>query len=177
MFDQNYLDHYFENVWEPQTNEYQYTGWALVDKVQENEWVLDVGCGYNPYRGRIKNLVGIDPAIREADILTTIEDYTPDRLFDVAFVLGSIGFGLDRSVIEKQIEKIVSCLKQQSRIYWRLNPGRNDHPSTKFNSVTVYPWTLEDNAKFAQQFGYRVADSKIDPNTRGNRFYVEWIRN
>lgn len=176
MIDQNYLNWYFGNVWKGTTHEYIYTGWALVDKVKDDEWCLDVGCGFNPYKGKIKNLVGIDPANDLADHKVSIEDYEPDREFDVAFCLGSIGFGRDRAVIEQQIAKIVSCLKPQSRIYWRMNPGLNDHLNKEFEDVPVYPWTFEDNQAFAEQFGFKVVDAKMDQNKRNRRLYAEWQR-
>lgn len=174
--DQNYLNWYFGNVWKGTTHEYIYSGWALVDKVLPEDWVLDVGCGFNPYKGKIKNLVGIDPANDAADVKVSIEDYEPDRQFDVAFCLGSIGFGKDRSVIERQIAKIVSCLKPQSRIYWRCNPGLNDHQNIEFEEVPVYPWTFEDLNKFAEQFGYTVKNAAMDRNKRNQRLYAEWHR-
>lgn len=176
MIDQNYLNWYFANIWKGTTDEYIYTGWALVDKVTDDEWVLDVGCGFNPYKGKIKNLVGIDPANDLADHKVSIEDYVPDRKFDVAFCLGSIGFGKDRSVIEKQIAKIVECLGPQSRIYWRMNPGLNDHQNKAFEDVPVYEWTFDDNRAFAEQFGYRVVDARMDQNKRNRRLYAEWTR-
>ncbi len=74
MIDQNYLNWYFSNIWKGTTHEYIYTGWALVDKVKDDEWCLDVGCGFNPYKGKIKNLVGIDPANDLADYKVSIED-------------------------------------------------------------------------------------------------------
>ena len=49
-------------VWQPRTDVYQYTGWNIVDEINKGNprAVLDVGCGYNQFKPRIKNLVGID---------------------------------------------------------------------------------------------------------------------
>ena len=63
-------------------------------------------------------------------------------LFDVATCLGSINFG-SIDVISKQIAKVVSCLKPKSRVYWRLNPGRQDHPNRFCENIDYFPWTLE----------------------------------
>ena len=61
MFDfmnQNKLNTYFSTKWKSNLNQYQYSGWNLIDKVKDDEWVLDVGCGPNPFKGKIKNLIG-----------------------------------------------------------------------------------------------------------------------
>lgn len=179
MTSQAQINQYFSNHWVGNTNHYFYTHQNLPSKIKNSEWVLDVGCGHNPHKHTIKNLWGIDPAFSEADEQVSIEDFQPQQLFDVAFCLGSINFGKDRSVIERQIAKVVSCLKSQSRIYWRCNPGRNDHGNDQFNSVDVYPWTFEDLARFAEQFGYRITEIAIDRHQvkqDNYRLYAEWTR-
>ena len=47
------LKDFFKNVWKP--NHYEET---LIEQVNELKprSVLDVGCGYNPYKGKIQNL-------------------------------------------------------------------------------------------------------------------------
>ena len=66
---EQYLLRFFGEIWKPRTGDYDYTGWALVDEInkQNPQNVLDVGCGYHPFKGRIKNLVGIDPYNNCAD--------------------------------------------------------------------------------------------------------------
>ena len=92
-------------------------GWSLIDQVFDEEFVIDVGCGPNPFKGKIKNLVGIDPAYDEADYNVTIEEFTTDDKFDVAFCLGSINFGSFDTIIA-QIDRVVNLLKPNARIYW-----------------------------------------------------------
>jgi len=128
---QQELNKYFSEEWTNDFDNYNLSGWDLMHKVKKNDWVLDVGCGHNPFKGSIKNLVGIDPANKKADIITTLEDFKYDELFDVAFCLGSLNFGNKRK-IRKQIEKLLTHMKPKCRIHWRCNPGRHDHgkPST-----------------------------------------------
>ena len=169
---QDFLNDYFANTWKGSFNEYLYSGYALVDKIQPNEWVLDVGCGWNNFKDKIPNLVGIDPAGMGADITVGIDEYKPSRLFDVAFCLGSINFG-DEDRIVKQIEKVVACLKPWGRIYWRCNPGLKDHGNNRVVQVEFFDWSFEKQAEMADRFGFKIAEMRWD---QGKRIYAEWIR-
>ena len=125
--DQSKLDYYFENVWEPSPiDEWEYSGIQIIDKIKPRETVIDVGCGYNLFKDKIPNLLGIDPENDEADIKISLEHFLPDDKYDVALCLGSINFG-DVNRITNQIAKVISILKDTSRIYWRCNPGHHDH--------------------------------------------------
>ena len=65
MIDQAQLNDYFGNTWRHNhiaIEEFNLTGLSLVNEIKEEGRVLDVGCGSNPFKGLIKNLVGIDPA-------------------------------------------------------------------------------------------------------------------
>ena len=72
---QKSLNKYFANTWKSNLDRYQYSGWALADKIQSNESVLDVGCGFNEFKTRILNLTGLDPANDCADVKLPIEEY------------------------------------------------------------------------------------------------------
>ena len=175
MHDQKFLNEYFGKVWQPTTDKYLYSGFGLVSKIKEDEWVLDVGCGHNEFKGKIKNLVGIDPGCKQADVVTTIEDYKPDRLFDVAFCLGSLNFG-QGDIVPNQISKVVSCMKPKSRIYWRVNPGLYDHDSKLCEKCDFYPWDSELLDFFAVQHGYKCVTIQDDSNGKNYRLYAEWVR-
>jgi hypothetical protein len=173
--DQNYLNHYFGTVWyrgNGDLSQYNKTGLALVDKVSDDESVLDVGCGSNPFKGLIKNLVGIDPAFDQADYKCTIEDFVTEDKFDVAFCLGSINFG-DASDIERQITKFVSLLKPKARIYWRCNPGLKDHVSDDCKQIPFYPWSVLEHVRLSDKFGFKLVECSWDTK---NRLYAEWKR-
>ena len=166
------INDYFTNIWKSNINQYEYSGWALVNKIQPGETVIDVGCGYNEFRGRIPNLIGIDPANSLADYCISIEGFQSIEQFDVAFCLGSINFG-DESTILNQIEHVVRLLKSKSRIYWRCNPGNFDHGNDACKNINFYPWTIEKHAEFAEQFEFRLAVACWDTS---NRIYAEWHR-
>jgi hypothetical protein len=74
---ERYTGRFFGEIWRPRTGDYDYTGWALAEEIQKQnpQSVLDVGCGYHPFKGRINNLVGIDPYNHAADFEVDILDY------------------------------------------------------------------------------------------------------
>ena len=169
------LNNYFSTTWKSDLDQYQYSGWALVDKIRSNELVLDVGCGYNEFKNRILNLTGLDPANNHADIKLSIENFSANNTnwnkFDVAFCLGSINFG-DKLNIMNQIACVVNCLKPQARIYWRCNPGLADHGNEECKLIKFYTWTMEEHVKLSELFGFKLITSCWD----GNRIYAEWSR-
>ena len=169
---QQTLNNYFSNHWTGQFNQYLFSGINLVKKIHSDEWVLDVGCGINVFKPLIANLVGIDPAFKQADVITTIENYQPDRKFDVAFCLGSINFGTEET-IKNQIKCVVNLLKPQARIYWRCNPGLHDHGNKQCLDIDFFPWSPKRLYEYAREFGFVVTDIREDFN---NRIYCEWTR-
>ena len=168
------LNEYFSTTWHLTASlaKYEKTGLTLVSKVKAGESVLDVGCGVNPFKGLIPNLIGIDPAFDQADLRCTIEEFDTDEKFDVAFVLGSINFG-DVEDVERQIAKVVSLLKTKARIYWRCNPGLQDHPNEECKEIRFYPWTIEEQVRLADKFKFKLVDCSWDT---GDRLYAEWTR-
>lgn len=175
MHDQNYLNEYFSTHWSLGQGRQLTSYENIAKKINPTEWVLDVGCGHNPFKNLLPNVVGIDPAFDQADFKCTIEEYQPDRLFDVALCLGSINFGTEE-IILAQIKKVVSCLKPQSRIYWRLNPGRNDHGNEACENIKFFPWTLEYLRILSVQFGFQQTEDGNDFHPSRPRLYAEWIR-
>lgn len=174
--DQNYLNQYFGNIWHKHSNPCKKdtkSGLQLIDKISKQETVIDVGCGTNPFKGVISNLIGVDPAFDQADYKCTIDEFETDQKFDVALCLGSINFG-DVVDIEKQITKVVSLLKPNGRIYWRCNPGRQDHPDQGCEDITFYPWSIEEHIRLTDKFGFKLVECCWEQD--GRRIYAEWIR-
>lgn len=169
------LNQYFSTIWQSNLDQYQYSGWALLDKVYPDELVLDVGCGFNEFKSRIPNLVGIDPANDRADVKSSIESFAADnanhRRFDIALCLGSINFG-DKLTIMNQIACVVNCLKLTARIYWRCNPGYADHGNEECKNLEFYPWSIEEHVKLSDLFGFKLMTCCWD----NNRIYAEWSR-
>ena len=174
--DQDYLNDYFRNYWKPSLDAYTYSGYDVIAaKILPNEWLLDVGCGYNPFKKLLPNVIGVDPAMDEADVKVTIEDFYATRRFHVATCLGSINFG-DDAVVGRQIMKMVSCLHSHSRVFWRLNPGRRDHASEKCQGIPFYPWTHQKLQTFAELHDFRQINEQEETNGRVVRLYAEWHR-
>ena len=172
MKNQTQLNQYFSTDWRARIENRSMSGPSLIHKVSDEEWVLDVGCGFNYFKGKIKNLIGIDPANDAADVKVSVEDFTSERLFDVAFCLGSVNFG-NEDDIRNDLTELMTHLNQQSRIYWRCNPGVHDHGNESFNPITVFPWTIEYQQKFAEEFGFQIKEIVWENN---NRIYAEWVR-
>ena len=79
------LSKYFGEVWQPKTKQFKYSGLKLIDEINSLNptSVLDLGCGYNEFKGKIQNLVGVDPYNAKADVQQTILEYNPGKQFDV----------------------------------------------------------------------------------------------
>lgn len=169
---QQLLNHYFSQFWRGHLNVYNYSGLSLAKKIKPNEWVLDVGCGINSFKPLITNLVGIDPAFSRADVMTTIEDFKTEQRFDVAFCLGSINFGSEE-IIKNQIDCVVNLLNPTARIYWRVNPGLQDHGNKECKEIDFFPWSSKLLEKYANEFGFKIVEICDDFN---NRIYCEWAR-
>ena len=165
------LNNYFATIWKSKLDQYQYSGLAIVDKIRSDELVLDVGCGFNEFKPRILNLVGIDPANDRADYKVSIEEYSPPHKFDVALCLGSINFG-DKLTIMNQIACVINCLNPTARIYWRCNPGHADHGNEACKDIDFYPWSIDEHVKLSELFGFKLMTCCWD----NDRIYAEWSR-
>lgn len=176
MKNQLQLNEYFASEWITRPNvgieKFEYSGPSLIAKVRPDEWVIDVGCGDNYFKGKIKNLIGIDPANDKADIKVSIEDYKTEQKFDVAFCLGSINFG-DSGEIVFQIMKVAELLKPNGRIYWRCNPGKQDHETDGCKKINFFNWTEAWHNYFADALRFTVVTVKQDSH---DRLYAEWVR-
>lgn len=147
----DYLKEYFTNrtdktkegYWNPDYNREEKNREEnnILADISDTDKVLDVGCGYHPFKGRIKNLIGIDKYNDHADVLIDILDYdAAAESFDVVLALGSTNLH-SFELIEKQIEKIVSWCRPGGKIFMRVNPGMEDEISPK---KFLYKWTLGD---------------------------------
>jgi SAM-dependent methyltransferase len=162
---ERYTHRFFAEIWKPRTNEYSHTGWQLVDEINrlEPKSVLDVGCGYHPFKGRIQNIVGIDPYNDQADYEVDILDYrVQPASHDVIMALGSINFN-SRDEIEQRFAHCVGLLKTGGRFYLRANPGVT-HKAGPY--VDIFPWTFEVVNEFAEKYNLRLETFKRDANER-----------
>jgi len=176
MHDQTFLNEYFSTHWRSNGHKYIYSGYAILDKINaDTDTVIDIGCGANPFKGKIANLTGIDPSDIGADVVSTIEDYNTDNKYDVALCLGSINFGSD-TIIANQIEKVNDLLNDKSKVFWRLNPGQQDHRNEECKQINFYPWTFDLLAEFAALYGFTQSNCAHDHNGNHMRLYAEWSR-
>jgi hypothetical protein len=159
---ERYINRFFGEIWKPRTGDYDYTGWKLVDEINalDPRSVLDVGCGYHPFRDRIRNLVGIDPYNNCADYMVDILDYEGSH--DVVLALGSINFN-DKEEIEARFAKCVAVLDQGGKFYLRANPGIT-HRTGPF--VEIFPWSFAIVKEFADRYNLRLDTFKQDTNDR-----------
>lgn len=169
--DQKYLSKFFGEIWRPRTDEYSYTGWELAEEVnkQNPESVLDVGCGYHPFKGRIQNLVGIDPYNSAADYMVDILDYrVKPESHDAIICLGSINFN-SRDEIEQRFARCVELLKSGGRMYFRANPGIS-HKKGPY--VDIFPWSFEIVNEFAERYNLNLDTFKREETDPPRLYFV-----
>jgi len=162
---ERYTHRFFAEMWKPRTGDYDYTGWTLVDEVNalDPDSVLDVGCGYHPFKGRMHNLVGIDPYNNCADYEVDILDYKVRAAsHDVILALGSINFN-SQDEIQQRFAHCVGLLKTGGKFYLRANPGIT-HRTGPY--VDVFAWSFEVVNQFAEIYNLRLDTFKQDTNDR-----------
>jgi hypothetical protein len=162
---ERYILRFFSEIWKPRTGDYEHTGWDLVEEVNRlnPEKVLDVGCGYHPFKGRINNLIGIDPYNNCADYEVDILEYKVKlESHDVILALGSINFN-SRDEIEARFGHCVNLLKPGGKFFLRANPGIT-HKTGPY--VEIFPWTFEVVNEFAELYNLRLETFKKDANDR-----------
>lgn len=155
---ERYIHRFFAEIWKPRTNDYDYTGWQLVEEINKlnPRSVLDVGCGYHPFKGRIDNIVGIDPYNNCADYMVDILEYVGSH--DVIIALGSINFN-SRDDIEARFAKCVSILEKGGKMFMRANPGI---PHKTGPYVDIFAWSFEIVKEFAEKYSLRLDTFKKD---------------
>ena len=157
------MERYFGKVWQPVTKKYKYSGLGIIDEINAFEGqpkVLDLGCGYNEFKGKINNLTGVDPYNDRADIKSDIMSYQPEELFDILISFGSINFGsADKIILE--MGKAVSFLKPGGLIDQRVNRGKmHDKPEAEW--IDFFDWTPEFISNLAPVLGVTVISIKQD---------------
>tara|TARA_Y100000741_G_scaffold65109_1_gene46730 strand:- start:465 stop:983 length:519 start_codon:yes stop_codon:yes gene_type:complete len=160
------LETYFSGVWQDQNFKcLEYSGYQLVDYVnaQKPSSVLDVGCGYNRFKGKIKNLVGIDPYNDAADIKVSVENYI-SAPFEIALCLGSINFG----DVDHQLEKLHTLWRKEA--IFRVNPGI-PHAWADYGDVEWYPWSLDKIYDIAERYDYEIKQMEKEYTVQGDLRY------
>jgi hypothetical protein len=164
--DNQCLDAYFSKIWQPDMKKWKYSGLKLIDEVNalNPRSVLDVGCGYNEFKSKIKNLTGIDPYNDRADYKISIMDFRSNEKFDVILCLGSINFG-SQDKITAEIAKTVHLLEESGTIFFRVNPGvSHTHPESRW--IEFFAWNVPFIIELAEKFNLKVLDIRDDANQR-----------
>jgi SAM-dependent methyltransferase len=165
VLDERYLGRFFGEIWKPRTESFSYSGWGLVEEINKHNptAVLDFGCGYNQFKGRINNLIGIDPYNNCADYMVDILDFkVPNESYDAIMALGSLNFNSEDEILLR-FKRIVELLKTGGRIYIRANPGLL-HKNGPY--VDIFPWTFEVAYELAQKYNLDLETFKKDNNDR-----------
>ena len=166
---EKYCARFWGGIWQPRTEIYQYTGWNIVERINKANpvAVLDVGCGFNPFKARIPNLVGIDAYNNSADYMVDILDYTvADNTYDHVIVFGSINFG-DYSDVALRMKKVIDLTMPSGTIYVRANPG---HVHKNGPWIDIYSWDFDTAYKIANAYNCELSSFKKD---NGDRLYFE----
>ena len=160
------LHKYFSKYWENDIKKWKYSGLALVDEVNslKPRAVLDVGCGYNEFKGKIDNLLGIDPYNDKADLQVSTLEYRTTQKFDVIMCLGSINFG-SRDKIIAEIGKCVDLLDNGGTMFFRVNPGvQHNKPEAKW--IEFFGWNVPFIIELSEMFNLEILDIRDDSNQR-----------
>jgi hypothetical protein len=159
--DQRYLMWFFGEIWKPRTEQYQWTGYRIAEEIcrADPKRVLDVGCGYNPFKGRIPNLIGIDPYNNCADFMVDILDYHVEPAsYDHVIALGSINFN-SREDIELRFAATINLLAPNGHLWMRCNPG---HSHKNGPWVEIFPWSFDVAYELAKKYNLTLETLKQD---------------
>jgi cyclopropane fatty-acyl-phospholipid synthase-like methyltransferase len=169
-----YIKRYFTEIWKPnpdsehrnKENEEVRAG------IKDTDLVLDVGCGYHPHKGKIKNLYGIDKYNEAADLVIDMLSFdAPPNHYDVIIAQGSTNL-FSKEIINRQIDRIVYWLKPGGKIYMRVNPGLEMITSPQED---LYKWTIEDIAYYTNKYNLSIIDPVVlRPNLR---YTFTWQKN
>lgn len=160
------LHKYFSKYWEANMKKWKYSGLSLIKEVNElrPRAVLDVGCGYNEFKGKIDNLVGIDPYNDNADFQIGTLEYKTEKKFDVILCLGSVNFG-SRDKIIAEVGRCVNLLAADGTMFFRVNPGiQHDKPEARW--IEFYAWNVPFIIELSEMFNLKILDIRDDTNQR-----------
>lgn len=138
------------------------SSYSLIPWLQEQEadLILDIGCGTNPYKEHVNNLIGMDAAnYPEADLNMAAEEVKDAGIFqdncaDVVMALGSINFG-DWDNVLNQLEICIDWCKPGGYIVCRAR--LNDHTELNLKKGFVqYGWKVEDIYTATEIFSDKV---------------------
>ena len=161
---------------ENRTQGFTHSGLELIKEVNNlnPKLVVDVGCGINYFKNKIKNLIGFDIRYHpDLDFNCAIEDMNiaPGSV-DVILALGSLQY-TTREIIYKDMLKIVNWLRSGGFIVVRNNKFVSESDSV--NSEYGYSWSQEWFDKISSDFGLiTVKGPVLDNNTNVHAERIVW---
>jgi|SRR5581483_7561853 len=143
---------------------YNYSGYAIVDRVKElapnASVVLDVGCGFNRFKNKISNLIGCDIVNPSADLVMDFMQLPLEKCsIDCILALGSVNF-FSKEFVLRQIGFLHSLLKPGGYILFRGNPG--EYGIADRSKITLFPWSTDAIGEIADRVGFRVLTIQKD---------------
>ena len=166
VIDDACLNKYFSKYWQNDMKKWKYSGLALIDEANnlKPRAVLDVGCGYNEFKGKIDNLIGIDPYNDEADLKVSTLEYKTNQKFDAILCLGSVNFG-NRDKIIAEVSRCVHLLADSGIMFFRVNPGvQHDKPEAYW--IEFFGWNVPFIIELSNMFNLDILDIRDDTNQR-----------
>ena len=166
VIDDACLNKYLSKYWQNDMKKWKYSGLALIDEVNnlKPRAVLDVGCGYNEFKGKIDNLIGIDPYNDEADLKVSTLEYKTNQKFDAILCLGSVNFG-NRDKIIAEVSRCVHLLADSGIMFFRVNPGvQHDKPEAHW--IEFFGWNVPFIIELSNMFNLEILDIRDDTNQR-----------
>lgn len=108
----------------PITNKWNIRGNALVKRLQKmqkekpNLTILDMGCGVNEYKKYLKNVTGVDPYRKEADIIAKQSEFDPKgQTWDIIICFGPQNwYTYDEQY--RNFKKLKECLAPNGLLLW-----------------------------------------------------------
>jgi hypothetical protein len=159
--DQRYLTWFFGEVCQPRISQDHWAGYRIAEEIcrMNPKRVLDIGCGFNPFKGLIPNLVGIDPYNNCADFMVDILDYHAEPAsYDHIIALKSINFN-SREDIELQFSAAVNLLTPGGYLWMRCNTGLNFEEGPW---IEVFPWSFDFAYELVKKYNLTMDSFKQD---------------
>ena len=166
VIDDACLHKYFSKYWQNDMKKWKYSGLSLINEVNslKPRAVLDVGCGYNEFKGRIHNLIGIDPYNDKADFEAGTLDYKTEQKFDIILCLGSVNFGSKEKIIA-EVGRCVQLLANNGLMFFRVNPGLS-HDKPEAYWIEFFPWNVPFIIELSEMYNLKILDIRDDTNSR-----------
>lgn len=155
---------------------FQYSGPNLIDEVNalSPSLVIDVGCGSNFFKGKIKNLIGFDKVYNEnLDFNCNINDMVvEDSSVDVLLALGSLQY-YDRSTAYNDLSTIVKWVKPKGYIVMRTNPLVSE--SVSVTSGMPYIWSKQWIDEMSTEFKLEIIKGPVaDLDIKSRKLKATW---